>query len=100
MNTLSTMRLLRCRKTWSRRLKAAAAAIFCIVSLTGCGGNRLFPVPGPINQQQASAVVHDPYPDRDIAPYDLGSRPPGYDQPLPEPVRNRIVRDTMPWLGR
>jgi hypothetical protein len=67
----------------------------------GCrGGNPLFPAPGPLNKQQASAVIHDPYPDRDIAPYDAASRPPGYENPLPEPVRNRIVPDSMPWLGR
>jgi hypothetical protein len=53
-----------------------------------------------MQKQQAEAVVHDPYPQHDIAPSDLGGRPPGYQQPLPEPVRNRLFPDAMPWLGR
>ena len=83
------------------KLSWILVGIFVTTSFTGCrGGNPLFPAPGPLNKQQASAVIHDPYPDRDIAPYDAGSRPPGYENPLPEPVRNRIVPDSMPWLGR
>jgi hypothetical protein len=83
------------------RLAAATLGLALLASSTGCrGGNPFFPPPGPLNNQQASAVIHDPYPDRDIAPYDAGSRPPGYENPLPEPVRNRIVKDSMPWLGR
>ena len=77
------------------------AIIVALLGITGCrNGNPFLVAPGPLNQQQASAVIHDPYPARDIAPYDLGSRPPGYEQPLPEPVRNRIVKDSMPWMGR
>jgi hypothetical protein len=53
-----------------------------------------------MNQQQSSAVVHDPFPQNDIAPYEAASRPPSYQQPLPLPVRNRLVPDAMPWLGR
>jgi hypothetical protein len=58
------------------------------------------PPAGSINQQQANAIVHDPYPLDDIGPNDLGARPPSYQQPVPEPVRNRIIADAMPWLGR
>ena len=58
------------------------------------------PPAGPLNQQQANAVVHDPFPQNDIGPYDAASRPPSYQQPLPEAVRNRLVPDQMPWLGR
>ena len=85
----------------SPRLAMAALGFAFLAALGGCRGNHPFArPPGPLNNQQASAVIHDPYPDRDIAPYDAGSRPPGYENPLPEPVRNRIVRDSMPWLGR
>ena len=70
------------------------------VSIVGCRGRGLLPPAGPMNQQQASAVVHDPFPQNDIAPYEAASRPPSYQQPLPEPVRNRLVPDAMPWLGR
>ncbi len=79
---------------------ACALSLLALGTASGCRSGQLLPAPGPLNHQQARAVVHDPYPARDIAPYDAGSRPPGYEQPLPEPVRNRIVRDSMPWLGR
>lgn len=70
------------------------------VLATGCRGRSLLPAAGSINQQQANAIVHDPYPLDDIAPTDLGARPPSYQQPVPEPVRNRLIPDAMPWLGR
>lgn len=77
----------------------ALVSIFTATQL-GCRGHRLFPPPGPMNQQQARAVIHDPYPLDDIAPTDKANRPPGYQKPLPEPVRNRLIPDAMPWLGR
>jgi hypothetical protein len=81
-------------------LALASGCLVLLIGSAGCRGNSLFPAPGPLNKQQASAVVHDPYPARDIGPYDAGSRPPGYDQPLPEPVRNRIYKDSFPsWTG-
>lgn len=86
-----------------RRLSVAVAWLVVggtvVAATTGCRGRGLTP-PGPINQQQANAVIHDPFPLDDIAPSDLGARPPGYQNPLPEPVRNRLVPDAMPWLGR
>lgn len=74
-----------------------ALATSCML---GCRGHQMFGPPGPLQQQQASAVIHDPYPQNDIGPYEAGARPPSYQNPLPEPVRNRIVPDSMPWLGR
>ncbi|MCH1494294.1 MAG: membrane or secreted protein [Rubripirellula sp.] len=79
-------------------IKIASTVLLCLAS--GCQGLQLLPPAGPLNQQQANAVVHDPFPQNDIGPYEAGSRPPSYQQPLPEPVRNRIVPDQMPWLGR
>ncbi len=84
-----------------RRTKSLASLLtLSIVALSGCRGTQLLPPAGPLNQQQANAVIHDPFPQNDIAPYDAGSRPPSYQQPLPEPVRNRIAPDQMPWLRR
>jgi len=77
-----------------------AVCLTLTVVATGCRGRSLFPAVGSINQQQANAIVHDPYPLDDIAPTDLGARPPSYQQPVPEPVRNRLIPDAMPWLGR
>ena len=78
----------------------SAALFLTVICITGCRANRFFSAPGPMNRQQASAVVHDPFPQNDIAPYEAASRPPGYQEPLPLPVRNRLVPDAMPWLNR
>lgn len=61
----------------------------------GCRGSQWWTPAGPMNQQQAEAVIHDPFPQNDIAPFEAASRPPSYQQPLPEPVRNRISRDSF-----
>lgn len=82
------------RNVWSAFIAAT------VIGATGCQGTNFFAPPGPINQQQANAIVHDPFPQDDIGPVDLTNRPPGYEQPLPEAVRNRIVPDAMPWLGQ
>ncbi|TWT83371.1 hypothetical protein CA13_48360 [Planctomycetes bacterium CA13] len=71
-----------------------------VISLAGCRGQGILPPAGTMNQQQANAIVHDPYCQNDIAPYEAASRPRDYQEPLPEPVRNRLIPDAMPWLGR
>jgi len=81
-------------------LATLTLALAALSSMVGCRGNNPFGPPGSLEQQQASAVIHDPYPQNDIGPYEAGARPPSYQNPLPEPVRNRIVTDSMPWLGR
>ena|SRR5947207_11276041 len=54
--------------------------------------------PGNINQQRLRATIHDPYPDPDLGPKDGGSaRPRDYQEPLPEPVRNRLFVDSWWW---
>jgi hypothetical protein len=73
-----------------------ALAVTCF---SGCRGRYLAPT-GPMDQVQTNAVVHDPFPQEDIGPSDPAARPLGYQRPLPEPVRNRLVPDAMPWLGR
>lgn len=83
-----------------RNLLRGVALVLALASFSGCRGHNFFAPAGPMNQQQANAVVHDPFPQNDIAPYEAASRPPSYQEPLPEPVRNRIVADQMPWLGR
>ncbi|MEM9646244.1 MAG: membrane or secreted protein [Planctomycetota bacterium] len=77
-----------------------AILISSLLITAGCRGRGLLPPAGPLGQQQAIAVVHDPYPQADIGPSDAGARPPSYQRPLAEPVRNRLVPDMMPWLGR
>jgi len=77
----------------------ASCLLFAVLA-AGCRGRSLLRPAGSMNQQQANAVIHDPFPLDDIAPKDLGSRPPGYQNPLPGPVRNRLSADAMPWLGR
>lgn len=79
---------------------ALVVASAMLIPAVGCRSRGLLPPAGPIDRQQATAVVHDPYPLDDIAPTDQGARPPSFQRPLPEPVRNRIFPDAMPWLGR
>ena len=81
-----------------RNLFILIVAVMIVTSSVGCQTGLIQP-PGPIDYQQATAVIHDPFPIEDIGPTDLGSRPPGYQQPLPSPVRHQIAKDTMPWLG-
>jgi hypothetical protein len=91
-----------------RRTKAVFAGAICLLgalclsSATGCrSGNPWSFLPqGTISHQQSDAIVHDPYPMTDIAPDDNATRPRDFQNPLPEPVRNRIVPSTQIWTGR
>lgn len=80
-------------------MKIAVRSVVVIAAglafLSGCRGQPLFPPPGTLNQQQANAIIHDPFPQNDIGPFEAASRPPDYQNPLPEPVRNRISRDAF-----
>ncbi len=49
--------------------------------------------PGPASVQQARAVQFDPYPEDELGPQIVGSRPPGYQDPPPETARARF----LPW---
>lgn len=86
-----------------RPLKSLLPCVACalvVASFSGCRGRTWCQPPGPMNLQQANAIVHDPFPQADVGPSDPSGRPPDYQTPLPQPVRNRIVPDAMPWLGR
>ena len=63
----------------------------CCLIICGCA----LPPAGTMEQQQASAVIHDPFPQDDIGPYEAAARPPNYQRPLPLPVRNRIAPDAF-----
>ncbi|KAA1259368.1 hypothetical protein LF1_19000 [Rubripirellula obstinata] len=85
--------------------RSLTAAMLCLaiasVSLcSGCRQGGWLPAPGPMLQQQSQAIVNDPFPQNDIGPYEAASRPPDYQQPLPEAVRNRIHRDSTFGFGR
>ncbi|MEM6363041.1 MAG: hypothetical protein AAF745_01340, partial [Planctomycetota bacterium] len=54
------------------RAVVIAGVILLIASSMGCRGRRLLPPPGPINQQASNDIIHDPYPQDDIAPGDAG----------------------------
>jgi hypothetical protein len=75
--------------------------IVLIAGLSGAGCTGYHPriwQPGTIQQQRLRATIHDPYPDPDLGPKDGGSaRPRDYQEPLPEPVRNRIYADSWWW---
>lgn len=54
--------------------------------------------PGTLDQQRSSAVLHDPYPDAYAGPTTDGMRPREFQRPLPEPVKNRGLKDS--WWQR
>jgi len=72
-----------------------------LASLAGCRcgcfeprtANRL-----PVPEQQAIAVVHDPYADQNIAPEVVGGRPREYQKDFSEPQRARLLQDS--WFGQ
>tara|TARA_R110002049_G_scaffold72490_2_gene187034 strand:+ start:4556 stop:4825 length:270 start_codon:yes stop_codon:yes gene_type:complete len=83
------------RKINTTRGIALTGALLAAIAASGCQGPCILPAAGPMDQQQATAVIHDPFPQNDIGPYEAASRPPGYQQPLPLPVRNRIAPDAF-----
>ena len=76
-----------------------SACVLTLLSAAGCASHGQYSIfqPGTIQQQRLRATVHDPYPDRNLGPEVVGGRPREYQQPLPEPVRNRIFVDS--WWG-
>ncbi len=83
------------------KLKSALASLLILATCVsmGCKGTRYaeskktWRHPGTIQQQRIRATVHDPYPDQDAGPDVIGGRPRDYQQPLAEPVRNRMFMD-------
>lgn len=66
----------------------------CLVGATlGCGPQVRRPNflhPGNAASQRFDAIYHDPYPLDDVGPAVEGSRPRGYQAPVPEVVRSRL----------
>lgn len=73
---------------------------FCLaaVSFAGCRSCPLFSAPGPLGLQQAQAVVHDPYPLPDVGYEEPAARPRDFQDPIPQPRRDRMFMDG--WFGR
>ena len=88
--------------SFHRHSATALIASPFFIAFSGCyalSQNGWVAPPGPMNYQQANAIVHDPFPQGDIGPEDLASRPPDYQNPLPLPVRNQMKTEIAPWLG-
>jgi hypothetical protein len=81
-------------------LRTLGFSVLLLVCLAASGCTMYHPPifqPGNINQQRLRATIHDPYPDPDLGPNDGHSaRPRDYQEPLPEPVRNRLYVDSPP----
>jgi hypothetical protein len=75
--------------------------ILLLLASGGCAGNPWglqLPRSGPqgtLEQQRSRAALHDPYPDAYAGPLSDGMRPREFQTPLPEPVKNRGLKD--PW---
>lgn len=81
--------------------KQLPAVLLMVGGMTGCQALtqcRCLAPPGPMNYQQAHAVVHDPFPQADIGPDDKSMRPPDYQNPLALPVRSQMKNQVAPWL--
>jgi hypothetical protein len=52
----------------------------------------------PVAEQQAIAVVHDPYADQNIAPEVVGGRPREYQKDFSEPQRAQLLQNS--WFGQ
>lgn len=68
-----------------------------LVAGSGCARPPLGP-PGTLQYQRYEATMHDPYPVDDLGPEVVGGRPRDFQEPLPEPVRNRWLTDS--WWRR
>ena len=79
-------------------MRSRLLLVVLVLLVGGCRGSRWNLWPGRIEEQQLRATVHDPYSDVDAGPEVVGGRPRDYQQPLPEPVRNRLFVDS--WWGR
>ncbi|TWT86813.1 hypothetical protein Mal64_36430 [Pseudobythopirellula maris] len=87
------------------RLKHGARwAALLVVVCAGCGPSTRMPNlfhPGDLASQRYNAIFHDPYPLDDVAEPIVGGRPPGYQKPVPETTRPRMLsqpRQTVPAL--
>jgi hypothetical protein len=78
-------------------ITAAALAVLCTAGCQSSRG-RLLPAPGPIQNQQQQAVLHDPYTATDIGPEVVGGRPREYANPQPEAARSKHFRES--WWGQ
>ncbi len=81
------------------RIQVCLLGSLLLLGIAGCQSlpSDLFQQsPGSSYQQQSRAVLHDPYPNTDAAPEVVGGRPRGYQQPLAEPVNNRLFVDSFP----
>lgn len=74
------------------------------ILLSGCqmaGPN--FGPQGTFEYQRSRAVLHDPFPNNEVAPPIVGGRGPGYSHPLPEPKNNQEFRNrgarVQPYYG-
>ena len=64
---------------------AWVVVVICFVSV-GCHTSPNWGPQGTIGMQRTKAVLHDPFPDNDLAPPIRGGRPLGFEQPKSEPV--------------
>ena len=78
------------RKRIKNNHSFALASILLLTSaISGCYMTPNFGAPGTIGMQRSRAVVHDPFPDNDIAPPIMGGRPLGFDRPMAEAEKNQ-----------
>jgi hypothetical protein len=83
------------RNAWTRR-RCCGLYLLALTLLAGCAGTGRpkWLNPGNADSQQAKAEVFDPYPQNNIGPDTVSTRPPGFEHEYPEVQRAR------PWDQR
>ena len=82
-------------------MKLSPLLLVCLFAL-GCGPQVRMPNflhPGNLASQRFDAIVHDPYPLDDVGPPVEGGRPLGYQKPVPEVVRGRLLNPPQQQLA-
>ncbi|MGE0608664.1 MAG: membrane or secreted protein [Pirellulales bacterium] len=79
---------------------ALIASLIGFVTAGGCATTETpqFYTTRSSQEQQAAAQRFDPYPETDVGPQALGSRPRDYQKPVAEPSRARW--DPTTWISR
>ncbi|MEZ6093664.1 MAG: hypothetical protein R3C03_05440 [Pirellulaceae bacterium] len=69
-----------------------SCVLLSMLFASGCYWAPRFDPPGTAAFQQSRAVLHDPFPNNDVAPPIVGGRPRDFDRPYPEAEQNQYDR--------
>lgn len=62
-----------------------------VMVLSGCQNRKIFGPPGTMESQRTRAMLHDPFPNDEVAPKIFGARPLGFDRPRAEASQLKLT---------